>query len=214
LLERLVGTQKGRPGRVLLFTTVLDDREPAWHNYLENSFYFTLTSYLTTRYLAGETQDVRMNFLSGQAEPVVALPLEPRFPIYSVRHGADVVLTVTPGENQRELFLKQITTPGNYTVTGGSGDDTQGKAVGGFSVNIPPEESDLTRVPAAEIETLLGANAVVPVERKTPLRDSLSGHWSQPLELFPPLMIALLLLLAVENLLANRFYRKEPEAQP
>jgi hypothetical protein len=42
------------------------------------------------------------------------------------------------------------------------------------------------------------------------LREALQGHWSQPVELFPWLMILLLLVLAVENLLANRFYRQAP----
>jgi hypothetical protein len=31
--------------------------------------------------------------------------------------------------------------------------------------------------------------------------------------LFPFLMVALLFVLALENLLANKFYRREPEAQ-
>jgi hypothetical protein len=208
LLERLLGTH-GRPGKVLLFTTTLDDRQPAWHNYLENSFFFTLTGYLATGYLAGETQEERLNFLSGQTEPVVVLPLERRFPVYRVRREGDTVLTVTVDENQRDLLLKQIVAPGSYVVVGGTGDDTPASAVGGFSVNVPPEESDLTRVPIREVEDLLGGDAVVPVERQTPLRESLRGHWSQPLELFPFLMMLLLLLLAVENLLGNRFYRKE-----
>ena len=40
------------------------------------------------------------------------------------------------------------------------------------------------------------------------LRDALEGQFRQPVELFPWLMILLLLVLAVENLLANRFYRQ------
>jgi len=38
-------------------------------------------------------------------------------------------------------------------------------------------------------------------------------NWNEPIELFPWLMIGLLFLLAVENLLANRFYRNEPAGQ-
>jgi hypothetical protein len=37
----------------------------------------------------------------------------------------------------------------------------------------------------------------------------LAGHWNEPLELFPYLMVLLLFVLALENLLANKFYRRE-----
>jgi hypothetical protein len=98
--------------------------------------------------------------------------------------------------------------PGQYAVEG-----LDGKRTGMFSVNLPPEECLLARVPVQDIEALFGPGAVVPVERRGSLREALQGHWSQPVELFPVLMIALLLALAVENLLANKFYRREPEPQ-
>jgi hypothetical protein len=69
----------------------------------------------------------------------------------------------------------------------------------------------LTRLPVEQIETLLGAGAVLPVGRETSLRDALQGHWNQPVELFPWLMILVLLALAVENLLSNKFYRRQTE---
>ena len=45
-------------------------------------------------------------------------------------------------------------------------------------------------------------------ERRADLRQLLTGHWHEPIELFPYFMIGILLLLALENLLANRFYRR------
>ena len=80
-----------------------------------------------------------------------------------------------------------------------------------FSVNLPQEECLLTRVPAAEVEALFGEKSVTPLDVRTDLRDALKGQWSQPQELLPYLMILVLLLLAVENLLANKFYRKQAE---
>ena len=47
------------------------------------------------------------------------------------------------------------------------------------------------------------------MDRKAGIHEALSGHWSEPMELFPWLMVALLLLLAVENLLANKFYKRD-----
>jgi hypothetical protein len=47
---------------------------------------------------------------------------------------------------------------------------------------------------------------------KANLRDALQSRWSQPLELLPWLLIILVLALAAENFLANRFYREEQPA--
>ena len=67
----------------------------------------------------------------------------------------------------------------------------------------------LTRVPVDSIESLLGKGSVIAVDAKSGLLETIMGRWSQPVELFPWLMILLLLALAVENLLANKFYRKQ-----
>jgi hypothetical protein len=213
LLERLSDSGKERKGKVLLFTTKMDgDSKDVWNNYMSNSFFVVITG-LTAKYLAGDLQAVQLNFLSGQADPKVKLPMEARYPAYSLR-GPDLLEPIAVEDGQNDLVLKQAVQPGNYNVDGVTGEGNTGKRVAGFSVNIPPEESDLTRVPLAEIEALFGAATVVPVERKTNIRESLQGHWNQPLELFPFLMILLLLVLAVENLLANKFYKKESENNP
>jgi len=54
---------------------------------------------------------------------------------------------------------------------------------------------------------------VINADQKIDLSEALQNHWSQPVELLPTLMILLLLVLAVENLLANKFYRREPESK-
>src|SRR5262249_24532495 len=161
--------------------------DPRWNNYLESltSFYVALT-HLSTSYLAGDTGSVRLNFQSGQSVPSVALPLALRYPSYTV-NGPGGVDLVPAAEGQNTLTMPKAVAPGNYTVDG-----PDGKRVAAFSVNMPPEECVLTRVPVAEIEALFGPGAVVPVERRGSLREALQGHWSQPVELFPVLMIALL----------------------
>jgi hypothetical protein len=207
LLERQAESQGGRAGRALLFTTPLDARQdPRWNNYREalTSFYVVL-AHLSTSYLAGDAEVVQLNFISGQTVPAVALPLAPRFPSYTVR-GPNLVDSVPASEGQNTLRFPKAVVPGHYTVEG-----LDGKRTAAFSVNMPPEECLLTRVPLEEIEALFGPAAVVPVERRGSLREALQGHWSQPVELFPLLMIVLLLVLAVENLLANKFYKREPE---
>ena len=91
--------------------------------------------------------------------------------------------------------------------------DEEANRVAGFSLNVRPEECFLDRVPAEAIEGLLGPNAVLTVKPDTNLEVALEGHWSQPVELLPWLMILVLLLLAAECCLANRFYRRNPQEQ-
>src|SRR5262249_23920998 len=115
------------------------------------------------------------------------------------------------GDRQTELVLREATSPGNWSVDGV--EKAGATPLAGFSLNVPSRESDLTRVGAAEIEMLLGNDSLVPIDRKADLRDALEGHWSHPIELFPFLMVLLLFVLAVENLLANKFYKREPEGE-
>jgi hypothetical protein len=77
----------------------------------------------------------------------------------------------------------------------------------GFSMNIPVEESDLDKVSVESIEGLLGEGTISLAEKEEKLRDRLEKRFTQPIELFPPLMVLLLFILAFENLLANKFYR-------
>src|SRR5262249_42648475 len=113
---------------------------------------------------------------------------------------------ISRGEAQNELRIGQALMPGNYLLVGGNDEWRTG-----FSMNVPPEESNLTQVPVPEIEKLFGPGSVLPVGHNINFKDALQGHWSQPVELLPWLMILLLLVLAVENLLANKFYRRAPQ---
>ena len=58
---------------------------------------------------------------------------------------------------------------------------------------------------------MFGPSSVVPVRQRARLGEALQGHWDQPLELLPWLLLLLLVLLALENLLGNLFYRREPD---
>jgi hypothetical protein len=192
-------------GKVLLFTTPMDrshlDTPEAWNDYLKTSFYLVLSS-VTVGYLSGDADERALNFRSGQ--PVtVPLPSSGRYSNYLLA-GPGIVgdqgLVRRP-ETQNEVVLTQPATPGNFVLLGG-----QGEKVARFSVNLPPEESQWDRVPAEQIEAVLGPRSVLPVDREVNLRETLQKHWSQPLELSPALMILALFLLAIENLLSNRFY--------
>jgi hypothetical protein len=213
LLERRFDRKQVR-GRVLLFTTPLDDNHlnpldsnKPWNDYLQTSF-FPVMPQRAVGYLAGETEDANVNFLCGQSVPV-ALTSNARFPSYTIvgpgLKGQEAI--VNRAEKQVELNITQAVQPGNFKVIG------KDKEVSAFTLNVPPEENRLTRVPPEQIESLLGEGSLMSADQKTDLSDALQNHWSQPLELLPTLMILLLLVLALENLLANKFYRREPETQ-
>ena len=155
-------------------------------------------------FLAGEAEEGGFNYVAGQAV-TISLPPSSRSSTYALRGPglSASEATVRRGEGRSELTFTQAVTPGNFVLM-----DPDGKQTAQFSVNIPAGESELTKVPTEQIEALLGPGSVLPLDLGTSFKDALQGHWSQPLELFPWLMILLLLALAVENLLANKFYKQ------
>lgn len=212
LLERILAGKK--PGRVLLFTTPLDRRHldlaRPWNDYLKTSFYLVLVNKVMG-YLAGDADEPVLNHVAGQpvSAPVTTSPSVTTFTLQGPQLGAAEAVVTHP-EGQPDVLLPQAVSPGNYNLL-----DSAGKRVAAFSINLPPEESLLTRLPEEPIEDLLGTGAVLSVGHGTRLKEALEGRWKQPVELLPWLMILVLLGLAVENLLANKFYRAEaprPEA--
>lgn len=204
ILERRF--EKGR-GKVLLFTTPLEVLKKPWNNYLESdaSFYLVLAN-LMTRYLAGDEEAAKLNFLVGREPARLALSLSDRLASYTLR-GPELLVQIGSQDQGGQLVIPQAAAPGNYSLEGLRGETT--KRIGAFSVNMPAEESDLTRVPVEDLETVLGKDVVVPLDRKSPLKDGLAGHWQEPVDLFPFVMVLLLVILAVENLVSNKFYRRE-----
>ncbi len=208
LLERAAAESGGR-GKVLLFTTPMDgQRDAAEHpanNFNEDWFYYVLVN-ASVRYLAGEADDATLNYVAGPAV-TIPLPLDKRFPSYTLAGpgltGADT--QVQRAADAGELRLTQPQQPGNYVLSAGRDWSTR------FSVNIAPDECLLLpRLGTDAIEEVFGPESVVQVGQTRRLKDALEGQLRQPVELFPWLMILLLLTLAVENLLANKFYKRKP----
>jgi len=77
----------------------------------------------------------------------------------------------------------------------------------GFSLNATAEESNLTKVPDEAIAAVFGAETIVPVGKEGKLVDAITAKFDPEIRLFPWLLIAVLVLFAVEGLVANRFYR-------
>jgi hypothetical protein len=196
-------------GRVLLFTTALG-RGADWTNYLDvlTSFCVILPD-VAMSYLAGSADAVVHNYTSGQLV-VLKLPPKPGRAPFSLEgpNLEDSSPTLEPPRKGDVLRIRGALYPGNYPLM-----NQENNRIAAFSVNVPPEESDLTRVPVDQVAALFGPDSVLPVGTDVKLLDALGDRWDRPLELLPFLLVLLLLLLAVENLLANKFYRRAPEDQ-
>lgn len=197
-------------GKTVQFSAPLDARtlpgERPWHNYWTDSSFGLVLVDRVCVFLAGATATPEVNFLSGQPAQLAA-PNPPPAPPLTLT-GPEVGAEARVSAEEGRLTVVGVDEPGNYQVR-----DGKGTLAAAFSVAVRREESDLSRVPVAEIEAVLGADAVLPADQRMSLRDLLRGRWTAPVELLPWLMLLLLLALTVEGLLANRFYRGERPTQ-
>ncbi len=209
VIERLFDAKSGVQGKTLLFTTPLDEQDPRWNNYTVNlnSFYVALLSE-ATRYLAGESVAPQLNFTLGRGDPVVVVPPGPALELLMTLRGPGMShpLTLAPGQTQ--LVLRDLKAPGNYVLDARTKDGRELRGIASVSLNVPAEECDLTKVPAGEFEPLFGGDALLTLGQQGSLNAALQSHRNEPLDLMPYLMLALLFALALENLLANKFYRQ------
>jgi hypothetical protein len=210
VLERTVGTQRGR---VMLLTTPMEPPPEGngakWNNYWDfDTSWQVVFPNLLLRYLCGDPTDANFNFATGQP---VAVPLPKgdvkkgtklRFEGRGVS-GRDAEIELGEGQTEVRLPPTRTAVAGQFRVALDAA-----KWEDGFSLNVPTEEWNLAKVPEEAIEGLFGAKRVIPLSKDVKLRDVLTTTFNQPIDLFPWLLIAVLLLLCVEGLVANRFYRR------
>jgi hypothetical protein len=220
ILERPVLDPKdgNKPkGKVVLLTTRMDGDDPEeknrWNDYWEQegTTWFATFPYMLVRYLAGDTADANFNFTTGAT---VSVPL----PRSKIGRDAKVIFNgpnitgnealITPTEKQSEIRVGPPKTnfAGNFALSVEK--DRAEIWKDGFSVNVPPEESNLEKVPIEAIEEVMDKGRVFSIERNSTLRDWLDIALGQPVDLFPWLLIAVLVLFVAEGLAANRFYRR------
>jgi len=105
----------------------------------------------------------------------------------------EIVVTADDQGRLRDLDLAM---PGIYTLRDQSGQELQRLAV-----NLPAQESELTALSPNEFQQQLVRDQT---PRPTPLAASLFGQTSNQKELWRVLLMAVVVLLFVELLLANR----------
>ena len=200
LVERQLGA-----GRVLMLTTPVSEpaHDDPW-NLLPTGpepWPFLALANGIAEYLAGSGQS-QLNYLAGQT---VVLPLAPEERVTSyvlqMPDGSAVRQPLTPG--QQDLSLATTDALGNYRVQAGG---RQERLDRGFSVNLPAELTRLERADATQLVAALGKERarVARTREEIEVRVGLArtGH-----ELFPIVILAVALVLAAEQWLANRFYQ-------
>ncbi|MGD9723268.1 MAG: BatA domain-containing protein [Pirellulales bacterium] len=201
LIERPVGK-----GRVLTMTTPISDpasRRDTW-NLLptgEEPWPFVMLANEMALYLAGGGQQ-RLNYLTGETA-VVHLDSKERFPIYSLTTPRGDQIRTPVDEQQDAVVVTSTEAPGNYRIQAGGGE--QGVDLG-FSANLPPQTSELARATGDELKAIFGATPFRLAANRAEIDRSVSaGRVGQ--ELYPYLIVIVVLVLAFEQVLSNRFYQ-------
>ena len=206
LVERPVGK-----GRVLVMTTPVSDlaSRAKERNYVpwnllptgDDKFPFYLLANTMAEYLVG-SGDQHLNYTAGSTA-VVRLAADERQPMYVLTTPRGDQIRTPPGESQDAIVVTSTEAPGSYRLAAGGG-DTQVDL--GFSVNLPPSVSQLARASDDDLRAAFGDTPFRLARNREEIDRSVSaGRIGQ--ELFPYLIVLLVLVLAGEQVLANRFYQ-------
>lgn len=198
ILERPLGS-----GRVVMMTTPISDplNDDAW-NYLPREWPFVTLVNGMASYLVGSL-DQTLNYSAGAT---VSLRLNPQHVhrSYAMRAPGDIEVRLTPDLAQNTLIITSTDAVGNYRVAAGGTADAYR---GGFSVNLAPEQTDLTRADHDHLKDVFGETPFRMARQRSELEGNVSrGRVGR--ELFPTLILLLAFVLAAEHVLANRFYRQ------
>lgn len=202
ILERPLG--KGRT--ITMTTPVSDDpnREP-W-NLLpvgpDGGWPFMILVNGMMSYLVG-TGSQELNYSPGQTA-VLQLDPELKFHTYLLTGPDGVEARIAPDLKLHRLVVGSTDQPGNYRVQAGG---SEGGVDRGFSVNLAAVETRLDRHADKDLDRLFGTYPYRIARNKEEIEiDVSTGRVGR--ELFGMLILLTALILGLEHVLANRFYRK------
>lgn len=208
LVERPVGK-----GRVLTLTTTISDpanRRDTW-NLLptgEDPWPFVMLANEMLMYLVGSGAE-RLNYTAGDTA-VVPIEESQRRPFYSLATPRGDQIRTPLDDKQDAVVVTTTEVPGNYRLQAGG--EEQGVELG-FSVNLPATVSELERVTPEELKTVFGETPFRLARGREEIDRSVSaGRVGQ--ELYPYLIMLLVVVLAAEQVLSNRFYQDYDTAAP
>ncbi|MHB1034032.1 MAG: BatA domain-containing protein [Pirellulales bacterium] len=203
ILERSVGK-----GRVLTMTTPISDpANPAPWNLLPTGLepwpMFVLANGMAS-YLVGSGEE-QLNYTAGQMA-VLDLGADRRYTNYLLITPRGDPLRQTVNAAQNAIVVTATDRPGNYRVEAGG---QQNGLRRGFSVNLASEASRLDRASREDLDGIFGPFEYRMARDRTQIDRNLSrGRVGR--ELYPYLIALVAIALALEHIVASRFY---PEAR-
>jgi hypothetical protein len=172
---------------------------------------YLLLAESVVRHLAGAAE-VQFNYAAGMT-PTIDLPRAGRPTQLALVDPKKEVVRV-PIEDAKLMRLRMPTAKwiGHYRADAAAG---ASKFAAGYSANAPDSESALEPADPAKVEQLLGQDKIKVARDLESLQRSVDGD-RVGADLFPWVMLLLLVVVSVESWLANRFYKPAPndEAEP
>jgi hypothetical protein len=159
-------------------------------------------------YLVG-TGEGRLNYVAGetatlQLSPPERLEVQQKKGYYVVRTPSGEAESRSMRTGEDTVVFPATGQPGNYRVLAGG---QTGALKRGFSVNLPPSTSRLERAVPEQIAKVLGEDRVRFARERDEIEVSV-GLGRVGRELFPWMIGLLVVILAGEHVVANRFYRE------
>lgn len=198
-------------GRVLLFTTPAAEPlqpkgRPCWNELWsgEDAWPWFVLINESLRYVA-RLGEGKLNYFAG--ETVILQNDAQRHPqSYQAFMPNGEVQTVAGRDDAVTIRFNER--PGTYRLRG----NAAGPVVRGFSSNLSPGATDLTRLPVNDLDALLGRDRYQLARNREEIHRVI-GQQRVGQEMYPYVILLLAAALALEQLLANRFYRGEREEQ-
>ena len=193
-------------GRILTMTTPIS--EPAWSEdrTIWNDLFLgkPLPAWLLVRAIAEHVVAGDADSLNLQVGEIASFEND-------LRRWPESYQVFTPAEDQTPATLNAIDgmiryrftdLPGTYRLKG----QLDGPVLRGFSTSLDPAATDLTRLDPDVLDTFLGAGRYQIVQQQEEIKRQ-QGTNRRGKELYPLLMLMLLIAMSVENLISNQFYR-------
>jgi len=199
LLETSLGA-----GRVLTMATPVSDdpnRDP-WNLLpVGESWPFLILANQMISYLVGGSEE-QLNYFAGETA-VLRLDAADRRRNYLLTTPGGLKFSLAADLRRHVLVATSTDQVGNYRVQAGGRESGVDR---GFSVNFAPRQTQLERLPEKELAELFGPLKYRIARTKNEIqRDISTARVGR--ELFGPLILLVVVLLAFEHLVANRFYR-------
>ena len=202
ILDRPLGE-----GRVLTVTTPVSDspNDEPWNllPVADPSWPFVILADGMMSYLVGASQQ-QLNYLVGQTA-VLRLDPKTEHRSYGLAAPDNIRINLTPDLGRHLLRVASTDNAGHYRVTAG-GSRSSGVDQG-FSVNLPPEQTELERIATEDLAQVFGPHDYHLARNREELDDKIS-YERVGRQLFSMLIILVAAVLGIEHVMANRFYRE------